>query len=176
MSDSSAGSPTSTGGLRQYLLSTASWLRQFEAIWDLDFEFFEDENRHPVPVCMFARERHTGTEIFLRREQLLALRQAPFDTGPRSLVVAYAANAELSCFIALGWPFPCNTLDVYVEVSAAINGLDIEGLVSKRPSLLETCALFGIPAMPAAEKTRMRDLILSGKGKYTEDEWAQIEG
>jgi hypothetical protein len=64
MSDSSAGSPTSTGGLRQYLLSTASWLRQFEAIWDLDFEFFEDENRHPVPMCMFARERHTGTEIF----------------------------------------------------------------------------------------------------------------
>jgi DNA polymerase I len=175
MSDSSAGSPTNPGGLQQYLLSTASWLRQFEGIWDLDFEFFEDDNRHPVPMCMFARERHTGTEIFLRREQLLTLRQAPFDTGPRSLMVAYAANAELSCFIARGWPFPCNTLDVYVEVSAAINGLDIEGLESKRPSLLETCALFGIPAMPAAEKNRMRDLILSGKGKYTEDEWQQIE-
>ena len=176
MFDSSAGSPTNPGGLRQYLLSTASWLSQFEAIWSLDFEFFEDENHHPVPVCMFAREWHTSTEIFLRREQLLALRQAPFDIGPRSLVVAYAANAEFSCFVALGWPFPHNVLDVYVEVGAAINGLDIEGLELKRPSLLETCALYGIPAMPAAQKTRMRDLILSGKGKYTEDEWAQTEG
>ena len=42
--------------------------------------------------------------------------------GPRDLMVAYAANAELSCFLALGWPFPCNVLDLYVETIAGING------------------------------------------------------
>jgi DNA polymerase family A len=154
------------------VFTTDPW-RKFDTIWHVDFEYRQDQNHHPVPVCMYAYEQHTGTAIKLRRDKLLTLRQAPFDTGPRSLVVAYAANAELSCFLALGWPPPCCVVDLYVETIAAINGLEIEDLGEKRPNLLEALTLFGLPSRPKAEKERVRDLILS-RSDYTEEEWEQI--
>ena len=54
---------------------------RFREIWDHDFEFRQDENHRPVPVAMFAKEHRTGTEISMRRAQLLALHRRPFDTG-----------------------------------------------------------------------------------------------
>jgi hypothetical protein len=58
-----------------------------------------------VPVAMFAREHRTGTEIGpLRRDQLLSMRRAPFDTGSDVLVTSYSIVAELSCFKVLSWP------------------------------------------------------------------------
>jgi len=95
--------------------SSTDQLRQLDNIWHVDFEFREDGNHLPVPVCMFAIEQRSGTEIFLERDQLLTLKRAPFGTGTRDVMVAYAANAELSCFLMLGWPFPCHVLDAYVE-------------------------------------------------------------
>ena len=99
--------------------SSTDWRHRYDSVWHLDFEFREDANHLPVPVSLFAYEQHTGTEIFLRREQLLTLRRAPFGTGPRDLLVTFAANAEISCFLALGWPFPFNVLDLYVETIAS---------------------------------------------------------
>ena len=49
-------------------------------------------------------------------------------------------------------------LCTYFETSAAINGLDIDGLEKKRPSLLEACDLFGIPHMTKEHKAEMREL------------------
>ena len=118
------------------VFTTDPW-RNFDTIWHVDFEYRQDQNHHQVPVCMYAYEQHTGAAIQLRRDKLLTLRQAPFDTGPRSLVVTYAANAELSCFEVLAWSPPCNVLDIYVETLAAINGLEIEDLGEKRPNILE---------------------------------------
>jgi DNA polymerase-1 len=147
---------------------------RFREVWDWDFEFRPDANDLPVPVAMFAKEHRTGAEIFMRREQLLACTCTPFPTGPDTLVVSYSAVAELSCARALRWSPPRHVLDTYFETSAAINGADIVGLETKRPSLLEACDLFGIPhSMTAEHKQRMRDLILS-KSDYTEDEWRAI--
>ena len=39
------------------------------------------------------------------------------------LFVAYYAPAELSCFLALGWPLPARILDLYIEFRAETNGL-----------------------------------------------------
>jgi DNA polymerase-1 len=148
---------------------------RFEAIWGHDFEFRLDRNNLPVPVAMCAREHRTGTEIFMRRDQLLACSHAPFDTGPTSLVTSFAIVAELSCFHHdLHWPPPCHVLCTYVETSAAINGLDLVGLAEKRPTILEACDLFDIPHMAADEKKRLRDLILNNE-TYTEKEWREIE-
>jgi hypothetical protein len=55
----------------------------------------------------------------------------------------------------LRWSLPRLGLCTYVETSAAINGLDIVGLIKKRPTLLEACDLFDIPHM-AAEHTCAR--------------------
>lgn len=146
----------------------------FREIWHVDFEFRGDVNQRPVPVAMFARERRSGTEISMRRDKLLACKRPPFDIGPDTLIVAYSIVAELTCFRMLCWPMPHYLLCTYVETSAAINGLDIEGLTMKRPNLLEACDLFDIPRMSAEHKTEMRDLILS-KTEYSEEEWRRIE-
>jgi DNA polymerase I len=102
--------------------SSTDWRRFYRSIWHVDFEYREDANHLPVPICMVAVEEHTGASIVMRRAELLKCRAAPFPTGPEDLMVAYAANAELSCFLTLNWPFPCNVLDVYVETICAING------------------------------------------------------
>jgi hypothetical protein len=99
-----------------------NWRGRFPDEWHIDFEYREDANHLPLPVSLFAFERNSGTAQFFRRDELLKLKQAPFNTGPDSLIVAYAANAEMSCFLALGWPLPVNILDPYVETIAAING------------------------------------------------------
>jgi hypothetical protein len=36
----------------------------------------------------------------------------PFDIGPDTLFVAYSAWAELTCFLTLGWEFPCHVFDL----------------------------------------------------------------
>jgi hypothetical protein len=123
---------------------------------------------------MFAKEHRTGTEISLRRPKLLATQKIPFNTGHGTLFVSYSAVAELSCFSVLGWTLPANVLCTYVETGAAINGLDIDGLERKRPSLLEACDLFDIPHMDARHKAQMRELILT-KTDYSEEEWLAIE-
>jgi hypothetical protein len=161
MCDSSAASPTDP-------------LRQFDAIWHVDFEYREDANHLPVPVSLFAIEQRTGTELFLEREQLLALNRAPFGVGPRDLMVSYASNAELSAFLALSWPLPRNVLDVYVEVIIAINGRTDLWPNKGRPGLLAALSLFDLPTtMTAAEKDRMRDLIL-GHTTYSDEQRRQI--
>jgi hypothetical protein len=147
---------------------------RFRQIWHVDFEFRFDANHLPVPVAMFAKEHRSGTEIAMRRDQLLARNRAPFDTGQDSLMIAYSAVAELTCFHVLQWPTPRNVICAYVETSAAINGLDIVGLIQKRPTLLEACELFGISHMSVEHKTYMRDLILSN-AEYTEEQWRKIE-
>jgi hypothetical protein len=98
------------------------WRSQFSSIWHIDFEYQEDANHLPIPICLYCFEEHTGRSISLWRYELLKLDRAPFDTGPSSLIVAYASNAELGCFLSLNWSFPHNVLDIYVETIVAING------------------------------------------------------
>jgi DNA polymerase I len=147
---------------------------RFREIWDCDFEYRQDANHCPVPVAMFAKEHRSGTEISMRRDKLLASTRAPFNTGADALMTSYSAVAELSCFRQLGWPRPRHVLCTYFETSAAINGLEIDGLGMKRPSLLETCDLLDIPHMSKEHKAHVRDLIL-GKTEYIEDEWQEID-
>src|SRR5262245_9490205 len=147
---------------------------RFREIWHVDFEFRQDENHCPVPVAMFAKEHRTGAEIAMHRNQLLASTRAPFDVGPDTLVIGCSVVAELSCFRVLRLPLPRHVLCSYFETSAAINGLDIVGLEKKRPSLLETCDLFGIPHMSKEHKAHVRDLILNNT-EYTEEQWCEIE-
>jgi hypothetical protein len=150
---------------------------RFRQIWDHDFEFRQDANHCPVPVAMFAKEHRTGAQITMDRTQLLANTCAPFDTGPDTLVTSYSIVAELSCFRVLRWPIPQNVLCVYFETCAAINGLDLDGLEMKRPSLLEACDLFGVPPddMSVEYKQYMRDLILNNTN-YTEEQRREIAG
>ena len=163
-------------------VSSIDWRQRFRAIWHVDFEFREDANHLPVPVCMYAHEEHSGATISLWRDELLRLTEAPFDTGPDSVTVAFASNAELQCFLNLGWRFPTNVLDPYVENIATINGNSAiwppadEKNRKGRPGLLDALKLYTLPGSGRSkdEKERLRRMILDNE-HYTLDQRREIQ-
>jgi len=162
--------------------SSTDWRRRFRTIWHVDFEFREDANHLPIPVCMYAREERSGATISLWRDELLRLTHAPFDTGPDSVMVAFASNAELACFLALGWPFPTNVLDPYVENIVTINGNTAiwpppdEKNRKGRPGLLDALKLHDLPGCGRSkeEKERIRRMILDNE-EYTPEQRREIQ-
>src|SRR5262249_48747722 len=89
----------------------------------------------------------------------------PFATDDQTLVVAYYASAELSCILALGWPFPARLLDLYAEFRCLTSGL----AVPCGHGLLGALAACGLDAMDAIEKDEMRHVAMRG-GPYTPQE------
>src|SRR5262245_5359997 len=74
---------------------------------------------------MVAREYRTGQSLRLWENELRSRREPPFSIGSDSLFVAYFAPAELSCFLALGWPLPRRIFDLYLEFRNVTNGLSL---------------------------------------------------
>ena len=87
----------------------------FDQVWVADFEYQCLDGGFPKVHCIVARELTSGKIIRLFKDELLVIKQPPFDTGSRSLFIAFYAPAEFSCFLELGWEFPSNTVDLYVE-------------------------------------------------------------
>jgi len=130
-------------------------------VWLVDFEFHPAHGREgnpPVPVCLVAREVASGRTLRLWQYELAQLTAAPFPTDETALFVAYYAPAEMSCFIALGWPVPANVLDLFIAFRRHTNG--------KRTlagnGLLGALAYYGLDALAADEKDEMRNLVLRG--------------
>ena len=156
------------------------WRRRFRSIWDVDTEYREDANHLPIPICLHARDEVSGRTLSLWRDELLSSTRLPFDSGPDDVMVGFASNAELQCFLSLGLSFPTNVLDPYVENIVAINGntaawpppdeKDRKG----RPGLLDALKLHGLPARSQEHKDRMRDMILKNKD-YTPEQRREIQ-
>jgi DNA polymerase I len=143
----------------------------FREAWFVDFEFRADPGERPWPICMVAREMRSDREIRLWRDELLALRLAPFDTGSNSILVAYSASAELGCFLELGWPLPINVLDLLVEHRVETNGLILPG----SGSLLDALALRGVAHIDAGHKEAMRKLAMENWSWTDEERRALLE-
>jgi DNA polymerase-1 len=143
----------------------------YREIWVVDFEFTAPDGGRPDPVCMVAIELHSGRCFRLWRDQLEVLIKAPFDTGDNSLFVAYYASAEIGCFLALGWPLPTRILDLFTEFRALTNG---DKLVAGN-GLIGALAFYGLPALAATEKEKMRDLIISGGPWLPEQQTAILD-
>lgn len=145
-------------------------LSQFREIWSVDFEFgTRAEDGRPLVRCMCAAELRTGRSIQLWEDELAQLKAAPFDIGKNTLITAYAAHAEMSCFIELGWPVPRCILDPFFEFRAITNGRRKKS----GTSLLDALAHYGLPYIDAAEKKDMRALAMRG-GPYTHAERAAL--
>lgn len=139
--------------------------RFFNEVVLVDFEYRCTDGELPEPICMVARELGSGRLHRVWADELRTLRLPPFPCGPDTLVGAYYASAEISCFLALGWPPPANLLDLYVEFRRLTNGID----TPCGSGLLGALVWFGEDAMAAQEKDEMRQLALRG-GPYTSDE------
>jgi hypothetical protein len=126
----------------------------FRELWAVDFEYWAGPGARPVPVCMVAKELRSGRLLRLWHDELPS--RPPFPVDADSLFIAYAAAAELGCFLELGWPLPARILDLYAEFSAITNGLP-------RPhgrSLLAALAWHGIPGITKQEKATGRALAM----------------
>lgn len=141
-------------------------------LYAVDFEFRSEGGRAgnpPAPVCMVVKRLDTGTTTRLWQDDLEALDEAPFPTGPDALWVAYFSCAEWSCFLSLGWSLPVAVLDLYTEFRWLTNG-------SRHQSgngLLDALAYYQLPAASAAHKDEMRDLVLRG-GPWSAEEKGAI--
>src|SRR5215468_2589031 len=131
---------------------------------DFEFDFgghssFEDASRageRPRPVCMVARELHSGQTWRLWRDEFGSA--PPFPIGPDALFVAFYASAELGCFRALGWPTPANILDLFTEFRDRTNGLQTPA----GAGLVGALMYFGLDSLGSQEKDDLRALVLRG--------------
>src|SRR6516164_7190926 len=147
-------------------------LGHFKEIWCVDFEFAVREGEPPIPVCIVAKELRTGRVIRLFGEQMWQRKSAPFNVGDDSLVVAFYASAELSCFKVLGWQFPAHILDLYAEFKTLQNGL--------RPrqggfGLLSVMIHYKLDHLSAIEKKEMQELAARGEPFTAEEREALLD-
>jgi hypothetical protein len=135
-------------------------------VWCCDFEFSAPDGERPAVRCLTACEYHTGRRIRLWLDGEPIPLRAPFGTGAEMLMIAYFATAELTCFLALGWPQPANLLDLCVEYKWLRCGRD----GTKRPSLAYVLDQFGLDSLDVAEKQEMRTLACRTGLPYTNAE------
>src|SRR5262249_27505841 len=137
------------------------------AIWFWDFEFHQPPGETPSVICMVAFESRRNRWLRLWQDELT---DCPFDMGDKSLFVSYAASAEMSCHLALGWPTPKHCIDLYPEFKNSINGIG-----PKQPNLLFALAHFGIPSISKQEKDRWRDVAIRGQPFSAEERTGLLE-
>lgn len=134
----------------------------------LDFEFRPQGGIEGNPVeviCMVALDHRTGQYFRYWSTELYQMEAPPFEITESTVLVAYFASAELSCFEALRWEAPENVLDLYAEFRNLTNGL----ILPDGKSLLGALKYFGIKGIDLEMKDHMRSLALRG-GPYEDGE------
>src|SRR5260370_17863461 len=92
----------------------------------------------------------------------------PFDIGPDTLFVAYSAQAEMTCFLALGWSLPAHIFDQHTAYLAATNILlpynPNEKRTRERKRLSDACRRYGITGWENIDKEEISAAI--GEGRW----------
>jgi DNA polymerase-1 len=139
----------------------------FREVVCCDFEYVPRDGDNPQPVCLVAKEMVSGRTVRLWRDQFGP--EPPFAIDKDTLFVAFAAQAELRCFLELGWSMPARILDLYAEFKIASNGLP----PAAGKGLLGALSWYAIPGITKEEKKSYRDLIIEG-GPWTDTEQREI--
>jgi DNA polymerase I len=145
--------------------------KNFGTIVVADFEYEVQPGELPNPLCMVAHvldeNLHHVRTIRMWREELLASKRPPFDTGPDTLFVAYSAWAELTCLMVLGWPFPTHIFDLHTAYLATTNILppynpdEVRNKPRKR--LPDACRAYGIGGWEKIDKNTIAEDIGNGR-------------
>jgi hypothetical protein len=146
-------------------------LSNFSTVVVCDFEYTAEVGELPDPLCLVAMVlgenlEHVHTYRLWRGEFGSA---PPFDIGPNSLFVAYAAApAELACFLKLGWGFPAHIFDSHTAYLAASNILRRHDDEKKRePKGLEAaCHAYCLDGWEGIDKNAIRTAV--GEGRWRE--------
>jgi DNA polymerase-1 len=124
----------------------------------------------PMPLCMVAHVLNENLQHVrtLRRWRGAFDKIPPFDIGPDTLFVAYSAQAEMMCFIALGWRFPAHIFDQHTAYLAATNILlpynPDEKRTRERKRLSDACRRYGITGWENIDKEEISAAI--GEGRW----------
>jgi hypothetical protein len=90
----------------------------------LDFEFYPRIGCNPQPICV------TWFDYAVSKEGRMWLwgetPPCPFPMTEDTVFIAYNIAAEISCFLALGWPLPTNAIDLWLEYVQHRNTLPAE--------------------------------------------------
>jgi DNA polymerase I len=141
-------------------------LGQYREIWTADFEYRQNPDFRPLPVCLTARELRTDRRVTLRAGEFD--REPPYPTDPGSLFVSYHASAETTCHLALGWPVPKSVLDLEAEFRCTTTGYQVDG----GKGIVGAAQAYGFSGISVLEKKDMIKLIL--RGDYTPAEMEAI--
>jgi hypothetical protein len=141
----------------------------FSRAWIIDSEYRQPRGERSTPHCIVARCIITGETLRLWVSGESTPR-CPFALDRSELFIAYAADAEIGAFLALGWPAPLCVIDLYAEFLRVRNGLPRQ---DKKDGLIEALAYFGEAAMGADEKDTMRSLAIRG-APFTEEEKKEL--
>jgi hypothetical protein len=138
----------------------------------VDFEYEVEDGSLPVVLCVVAYVldeylRHVRTVRLWRDEFGSA---PPFDVGPDTLIVAYSAWAEMTCFKVRGWRFPVHIFDLHTAYLAATNVLlpyePGEPRKKPRKRLSDACRVYGIEGWENIDKSSIAEAI--GAGRWRE--------
>jgi hypothetical protein len=142
----------------------------FNEIWCGDFEFATREDGTPDVKCAVFTEFFSNRTLRYGAHALQQMDEAPMLVGKEDVCfVSYYSLAELSCFSALGWAYPCHNLDLFTEFRALTNGG-----IGNGNSLLNCQAYFGIKGGDAVHKENMRALAMRQGVEYTPAEWQDL--
>jgi hypothetical protein len=134
-----------------------------------DFEFAQNKFGFPVVRCVAFHDLTTGEQGTLWTDALGSIPSV--FTGDYAMV-AFTAKAELSCFLALGWPFPPQVLDLFFLYKRVING-DPD---NKGSGLFQALASYGIHyGYDEAQKHYFQMLAAELDHQYTEKEKTDLE-
>ena len=144
-----------------------------QGVWLIDCEYGTPPGDPVIPVCVVGRELFSGQCIRQFFEPAWKYKN-PFPVDGEALFVAYAAQAEWSCFLPLGWQLPRYILDLYAEFRNEISGRTPPfGRHSFDCRLLGAMAYFKLDAISSAEKQEMLELIARGH-PFTAEERSAI--
>jgi DNA polymerase-1 len=137
----------------------------------LDFEFETEPGGLQRPLCMVAYilDEHLAHVRTVRQWRDDFGLRPPFDTGPNTVFVAYAAWAELQCFLQLGWRFPEHVLDLHTAYLALSNVLypfdyDETRRRKEKKGLVDACRAYCIQGWEKFDKSTIAKDI--GEGNW----------
>jgi DNA polymerase-1 len=145
-------------------------VKNFVNVVVCDFEYEVADGELPNVLCMVAymvdeHLQHVRT-IRMWRGDFGAT--PPFDIGDNTLVVAYSAWAEMTCFMTLGWKFPEHIFDQHTAYLAASNILlphnPDEVRKRERKRLSDACRAYGIDGWEHIDKESIAKDI--GEGRW----------
>jgi DNA polymerase-1 len=124
----------------------------------IDLEFIALPGERYDSICEVSHNLVTGETTRQWDEELGPV--PPYDTGPDTLILTFAAQAEMGCYLASKRRFPVNVIDLRVEYRRRANG---DPRARGKGSLLDAAAFYGIDCISPIVKDAERKRIMAGR-------------